>query len=629
MKYREFDLKKTTGGTRWQGLLRLGTGYGWLYAAAIVGVGFSALASTGIFILLGNFVDKVLPLENMGSLLPLYAAGVLVLALLQGIFSAISGRWAALVSEKVVQRLRDFLYDHMQRLSFSYHDRMQTGEMLSRSTSDVDTIRKVYAEQAIGFGRVFFIFIVSFVALALINLRLALMSIIVIPILLVTSTVFFRLIGKRFEAFQAQESILTSRLQETLAGVRVVRAFARQDFEESRFAIENDEKLRTGKRVVQAHAGFWPSTDLISGAQVVLSLYVGGQMVLAGTLSVGELISSIGLINQLIWPIRNVGRLLSEISMGLVSFGRISEIIDNDREPLRDDISITPDGPPQGHIVFQSVNFQYVGDVSEDGGDSAEKTNPVVLHDISFEVKAGQTVALLGSTGSGKTTLANLLARFYDYIDGSITLDGVELNRYPRDFLRDHIGIVMQEPFLFAATIRDNIKYGTHREVSDEEVFAAARAAAVHDVILEFPKGYDTVVGERGVTLSGGQKQRLTLARTILKQPSMLILDDATSAVDTETESQIRDALLSGVTAGHNASGKQTTFIIAHRIQSVMHADLILILDEGRIIERGTHDDLLAKGGTYSRIYELQVGIEEELEAEIALAAQAADAVPA
>ena len=608
MTKKQFDLKDATtqpgSGGRWWGLMKLLTGYRLLYLAAICVVGLSALGNTGIYLLISQFVDDVLPLESYGNLLPLYALGVVGLALVQGFFSYLSGRWAGQVSERVAQRLRDYLYDHLQKLSFTQHDRIKVGEMLARTTSDVDTIRKVFAEQAVGFGRIFFLFIVSFTALAMLNFELALYSTIIIPVLLITSYIFFIQIGKRYEEFQKQESKLTSRLQETLAGVRVVRAFARQDFERDRFAIENEEKWRAGLKLTRAHAMFWPSTDLLSGAQVVLSLYIAGTMVINNDITLGQFIASIGLVNQLIWPVRNVGRLLSEISMGLVSYGRVNDILLLDREASASADSIAPSGPLNGNITFENVSFRYEGE--------GEDALPTVLHDISFSVEAGQTVALLGSTGSGKTSLINLLARFYDYEDGTITLDGVPLNNYPRDYIRQQIGIVMQEPILFAATIMDNIKYGAQRTVTDEEVFEATRAAAVHDVILDFPKGYDTVVGERGVTLSGGQKQRLTIARTILKQPALLILDDATSAVDTETESRIRDALLSS----HDSSAV-TSFIIAHRIQSVMHADLILVMDDGRIIERGTHASLLAHKGTYSHIYALQAGIEDDLEAEI------------
>jgi ATP-binding cassette subfamily B protein len=280
-----------------------------------------------------------------------------------------------------------------------------------------------------------------------------------------------------------------------------------------------------------------------------------------------------------------------------VSYSRIATVFAEEREPL-DDGTFTPSGPTLGAIEFKNVTFSYDG-----------KQN--VLENISFQCAPGQRVALLGSTGSGKTSLVNLLPRFYEYTSGSILLDGVELNQYSRSFLRRQIGLVEQEPFLFSRSIRDNITYGVGREVTDEEVFAAAKAAAVHDVILTFPKGYDTLVGERGVTLSGGQKQRTALARTLLKNPRILILDDATSSVDTETESEIREAL-------KGLMENRTTFIIAHRIQSVMLADLILVMDKGRVVQRGTHEELLAQDGIYRAIYNLQSRIEDELQKEIA-----------
>jgi ATP-binding cassette subfamily B protein len=321
-------------------------------------------------------------------------------------------------------------------------------------------------------------------------------------------------------------------------------------------------------------------------------------MAIAGTITVGTYLAYAGLVIQIIWPIRNLGRLITHMSMGLVSSQRVMQIIRQDREPL-DAGSYVPESI-RGAIRFQQVGFAYNGDEH-------------VLHGISFAAQPGQVVALLGATGSGKTSLVNLLPRFYEYSSGSITLDDVELRHYPRKYLRQQIGIVQQEPFLFSRTIRENITYGVGRVVSDAEVEAAARAAAVHDVILSFPKGYDTLVGERGVTLSGGQKQRVTLARTLLKDPRILIMDDATSSVDTETEASIRRAL-------QEVMQGRTTFIIAHRIQSVMNADLILVLDKGRIVQRGTHAELMGQPGSYRQIYELQARIEEELEREIAAA---------
>ena len=320
-------------------------------------------------------------------------------------------------------------------------------------------------------------------------------------------------------------------------------------------------------------------------------------MAINGTITLGTYLAYVGLVVWLIWPMRNLGRLIVKISTGLVSYGRVMKILKQDREPL-DEGNYRPTATCTANRVPRRVSFEYDADTP-------------VLNDISFTCRPGQAIALLGSTGSGKTTLVNLLPRFYDYTAASILLDGVELSHYPRQFLRQQIGIVEQEPFLFSRSIRENITYGVGREVSDAEVEAAARAAAIHDVIMSFPEGYNTLVGEKGVTLSGGQKQRVAIARTLLKDPRILILDDSTSSVDTETEAEIREAL-------ERLMQGRTTFIIAHRIQSVMNADLILVLDKGRIVQRGTHDELMAQPGIYRQIYEMQTRIEIELEEEMA-----------
>ncbi|WP_322509138.1 ABC transporter ATP-binding protein, partial [Anaerolinea sp.] len=316
---------------------------------------------------------------------------------------------------------------------------------------------------------------------------------------------------------------------------------------------------------------------------------------------IGTYLAYMGLVVYIIWPMRNLGRLIVQTSTGLVSFNRVMEIIKEERESL-DEGDYIPEGNLRGEVVFDHVGFHY-----EDRVD--------ILKDVTFSVQPGEVVALLGSTGSGKTTLVNLLPRFYDPTEGRILLDGVDITRYPRRYLRQQIGIVEQEPFLFSRSILENITYGVGREVPMEEVEAAARAAAIHDVIMSFPKGYHTLVGEKGVTLSGGQKQRVAIARTLLKNPRILILDDSTSSVDTETEAEIRAALQA-------LMKNRTTFIIAHRIQSVMEADQILVMDQGRIVQRGKHEDLLAQeDGFYRKIYDIQTRIEAELEKEIANAA--------
>ena len=332
------------------------------------------------------------------------------------------------------------------------------------------------------------------------------------------------------------------------------------------------------------HSTFWPLSDILCGFQMLGGFILAGIMAIQGEITIGTYPAYVGLVIWLIWPMRNLGRIIVNSSTGLVSYGRLTEIIKQDREPLLDG-KVNPKEPVSGEIAFENVSFQY-----EDG--SVE-----VIQDISFEVKPGQVVALLGSTGSGKTTLVNLLPRFYDYTNGRVMLDGVELVDYSRKYLRNQIGIVEQEPFLFSRSILDNITYGVGRRVPQEEVEKAARAASVHDVILSFPDGYKTLVGEKGVTLSGGQKQRVAIARTLLKNPRILILDDSTSSVDTETEAEIRQSL---ITLMEN----RTTFIIAHRIQSVMDADLILVLDNGKIVQKGQHQTLLQEEGIYRQIYE-------------------------
>ncbi len=592
----DLDLKSTLSSRRIVGMWRMITGYRAIYLGAFLCIGLAAVCQTAFYFLLRTFTDDVLGVEAMRSRLPWVAAGFIGLALVQGAATFMGGRWAAKTSESVIRRLRDYLYDHVQRLTFAYHDKTPTGDLIQRSTSDVDTLRRFLGEESIGLGRIVMLFIVNFTALLSLNVRLALISVVVVPLVVAVSVYFFRKIGQRYEVFQEEEAKLSTTLQENLSGVRVVRAFARQDYERDKFEVTNRGRYVSGRRLLLLHAIYWPSTDIIVGIQLVIGYAVGATMAINGEISVGTFLAYMGMLTWIMWPIRNVGRLIVQMSMALVSFDRVSEIIRVDREPLDAGV-YRPDGPPRGELVFDDVRFAYAEDLA-------------VLNGISFRADPGQVVALVGPTGSGKTSLVNLLPRFYEY-QGSIRLDGVELRDYPRRYLREQIGFVLQEPFLFSRTIKENIMYGVHREVTDEDVYRAARAAAVHDVILSFPDGYDTVVGERGVTLSGGQKQRVTLARTLLKDPAILILDDATSSVDTETEAAIRDALTELIPG-------RTTFIIAHRVQTVMNADLILVLEHGRITQSGTHDELLAAGGMYRRIYDLQSQIEDELEQDLA-----------
>ena len=595
--YYDLDLSKTISKNRMLGLWRMMKGYRWLYLGATATLAVSTIARTEVYLVLQKFIDNVIIGGNYGRDMLIAILSFFGLAFLQGIFSFLSGWMASKTAESITRRLRNYIFDHLQRLPYAYHAEAKTGDLISRSTSDVDAINRFYSEQAIGIGRILLMFVVNFVALMELNQKLALISVVAIPVIIGTSIFFFSKVSKAYEKYQEQEATLSSRLQENLTGIRVVKAFARQGYESYKFDRENWEKFRLGKKLLTIHSLFWPVSDLICGAQMLTSFFMGAMMAVNGEITVGTYIAFASLVVWIIWPMRGLGRLIVQTSTGLVSYKRVAHILEQDRESLTEG-SYEPEGNVKGEIVFDHVNFEY------------EENNPV-LKDISFTCQAGNIIALLGSTGSGKTSLVNLLPRFYDPTSGVITLDGVDLTTYPRKYLRSQIGIVEQEPFLFSRSIKENITYGVHREVSDEEVIQAAKFAAIHEVIEEFPNGYDTLVGERGVTLSGGQKQRVAIARALLKNPRILILDDSTSSVDTETEAHIRSAL-------ERLMEDRTTFIIAHRIQSVMDADLILVFDKGEIVQYGTHEELMEEIGIYREIFDIQTRIEVELEKDIA-----------
>jgi ABC-type multidrug transport system fused ATPase/permease subunit len=652
----------------------LAQGYRLPYITAALALGISTGARTASLLLIQYFIDRYLSQGDRTYALWMIALGFVALAGVQGGFTFISGALSAHTAESIAQRLRNYVLNHLQRLPFAYHDEVQTGEMIQRATSDIDALRRFYAIEFVESSRILFLFLINFITIYFLNWQLALLSIIVIPIILAMSVYFFRLISAAYEAYQGQDAVLTTTLQENLTGVRVVKAFARQAYEEEKFETANQGKYKLGKRLLLMHSLYWPFSDLLCGIQMLGGYTVGALMAINGTITVGTYLAYAGMLLAIIWPMRNLGRLVVEMSRGLVSFDRVAEIIRQDREVMVEPGFVAPERV-HGEVTFENVSFVYgtpapseietipapvahtngnngsngsngagkheggkaktekkkvekkvfstheqatAHPVNQEGKEAPKeateakaKHNAVALQDISFNVKPGQRVALLGTAGAGKTTLVNLLPRFYDYTGGRILLDGVDLKEYSRAFLRQQIGIVEQEPFLFSRSVRENITFSVGREVDQAQVEEAARAAAIHDVIMtKLPKGYDTLVGERGTTLSGGQKQRVAIARTLLKNPRILILDDSTSAVDTETEASIREAL-------ERLMENRTTFIIAHRIQSVMTADLILVLNKGRIVQAGTHDELIAQDGMYQRIYAAQTRIESELQKEL------------
>ena len=638
-----FDLKQAVTQNRLVGLWRLMRGFRWLYLGAVLTMALGASARTLNFLVLRHVIDVVIAQGVDVGRLPLYGLAFVVLAALEGFLSYVRGVWTARTAEGVTLRLRNYLFDHVQRLPFAYHDHAKAGELIQRATSDVDTLRRFYADKAIGIGRIVAMVAVNMTMLVRMNGQLGLLSIAIMPVVVVVSFFFFGKVSKAYKRYKEQEAVVSTRLQENLAGVRVVRAFARQDHEMAKFDRENWEHYRRGKRLLIMHSAYWPISDTLCAAQMLLVMAVGALMAIDGRITVGTYIAMTGMVSWIIWPLRNLGRLIVDVSTGLVSYRRVADIIGQDREDITSG-SIHIGQAVRGEIAFEDVHFSYkpVPEIGEQAAEDkaaetkldgrrrkngaqasdAEENDPTapalpepvaVLHGISFHCRPGQVIAMLGSTGSGKTSIINLLLRFYDYDRGSIRLDGSELRDYAAAELRSQIGIVEQEPFLFSRTIRENIAYGAGRPVTDAEIEDAARAAAIHDIVMTFPKGYDTLVGEKGVTLSGGQRQRVAIARALLRDPRILILDDATSSVDTETEAQIREAL-------QNLMRGRTSFVVAHRVQSVMDADLILVLDKGRIVQQGTHDELIVQGGMYRRIYELQARIEQELDREVGYA---------
>lgn len=517
---------------------------------------------------------------------------LVTLTLSRGIFLYLKGKWAAMASEGIARNIRNRLYDHLQHVPFDYHVKAKTGDLVQRCTSDVDTIRRFLAVQLVEIGRAMFMvgFALSF--MLPMSLKMTLVAMALIPLIFSFAVIFFMKVKVAFQASDEAEGRLSTVLQENLTGVRVIRAFGRQKFEIDKFEETNAEYRDLTYRLLHLLAVYWSSSDFISLIQISSVLVIGTYWTVQGSISLGTLLAFSSYVGMLLWPIRQMGRVLTDMGKTMVSMGRIREILET---PAEDFLENTPEISVQGNIEFDDVSFGY------------EPGHPI-LHNISFQVKAGQTVAILGPTGSGKSTLVHLLPRLYEYTTGSIRIDGKELREYDRKAIRSQIGIVLQEPFLFSRSIKDNIGIAQSKIV-DDEVYRAAQIASVHDVIQQFDKGYETAVGERGVTLSGGQKQRVAIARTVMSDCPILIFDDSLSAVDTETDAAIRRAL-------SKRSKHTTTFIISHRITTLAEADLILVMDEGRIVQQGTHAELMSIPGLYGRIWSLQNSLEEEFDLE-------------
>ncbi len=500
------------------------------------------------------------------------------------------GEW---LTHRVAYDLRNDYYDKVQRLPFAFHDQTQTGDLMSRATSDIAETERFVGIGLMDLVATLLLLIGVIVAMFLEDSRLAALALIPVPLLVVATIRFGGAIRPKFKSIQEQLAVLSTTMQESLTGIRVVKAFAREPFELNKFDLANDTWFDRRYQVIRMWANNWPFFSFTLSLSIFLLLWFGGPMAMEGVITVGTLFAMISYVLMLNGPVQRLGFLVNLAATAGASAARVFEVIDRPGEIAESQEGYANDHV-RGEVVFDRVSFAY-----QDG--------QPILYDITFHTLPGQTIALMGPTGSGKSTITNLLLRFYEVTEGNILIDGVESRDWRLSNLRQHIGIVLQDSFLFSSTIAENIAYGKP-DVAREEIISAAQAAHAHDFILSFPDGYDTLVGERGVTLSGGQKQRIAIARALLKDPQILILDDSTSSVDTETEHLIQLALASLMKG-------RTTFIIAQRLLTLKNADSILVLDHGKIIQRGTHDELLAKGGLYKEIYDLQLKDQEEFAA--------------
>ncbi len=518
------------------------------------------------------------------------AAVAVVLAVLTGASTFLLRSATARACEGSAERLRNRLFSHIQRLPYRWHVSIQTGDIVQRCTSDVEVIHNFLANQL---GEIFRTVILVAAAISwmfTMSSFLTWVSIAFLPVVMAYSGIFFNLISRRFRAADEAEGALSAAVQENLTGVRVVRAFGREAYEVKNFDEKNNCFASLWVRLGKLLGPYWGIGDCVTALQIMTVVLLGTREAVAGRLTLGQFTVFVSYNAMMAWPVRNLGRILGDMSKMSVSVDRLREIL-NAREEQDDPDGLAPD--MGGDIVFDHVSFGYDG-------------APELLHDVSFTVPAGKTVGILGSTGSGKSTLTYLLSRLYDVEEGkgSITVGGIDLRKIRLSHVRRNVGLVLQEPFLFSRTLRENIA-AARANCSLEEIRSAAKIAAVDDSIEEFPDGYDTLVGERGVTLSGGQKQRVAIARMLMEKTPIKIFDDSLSAVDTETDAKIRAALRTGTSGS-------TVILISHRISTIRHADRIVVLENGRVVQQGTHEELVAQGGIYGRVWKIQNSTEDE-----------------
>lgn len=562
--------------------------YYWPYKKYFIISTIFLLIVTGITvvypIILQLTIDNVIREANYEYILPLTILFVATMVI-KSVTTFIQQYTGDLFGIKSVYNLRNALYKKLQFLSFSYYDNAKTGDLMSRLTADVESFRHFLSFGFVEIIRLFLLCGVVFGVMFYYSVPLTLVTMLVIPFLLVVVYKFDKVIHPAFRNIRRSFGRLNTNVQENISGINTVKALSREDFQTDKFNVSNEDFKDRNIFIAKIWGKYFPLMELLGNLSVIILLSFGGYLVINGSLAPGELVAFYSLIGYILWPIMHLGFTINLYSQSKASGERLLEVLEAPIEIKEIENSYAPERI-KGEVEFKNVSLRYAGE------------DRLALKNINFKAEPGKIIGLVGGTGSGKTSITQLITRFYDVESGEVLVDGKNVKDYNLKALRSHIGFVLQESFLFSSTIKANIAYG-RPDATMEEVIEAAKLADAHDFITKLPDGYDTVLGERGLGLSGGQKQRISIARAICMDPSILILDDATSAVDMETEAKIQKAL-------REVMKGRTTFIIAHRISSVKHADEILVLEDGEIVERGTHDELIQRDGIYQRVYHIQ-----------------------